>query len=847
MTDHAYTSAVDRGQDRRWWTADESGNLDPRPSGYLTLAGVVARGRPQLIRFDAAGAPAERISLAEGIARLSTWAPAPARPVAEAAAPPSASRVEPPTRVTLYVEPEGSPIRRLPPRFINWRAVPNGDKIDKVPTSPRTGHDCNPTDPAHWTHYDAAISAAQATGCGVGWVLNGDGFAFLDFDKCNVGGAWSPAVLAIIAPFQAAGAAMEVSQSGTGLHVIGRYDPSRLDASRHRNKVDGWREFYVTGRFVAFGPHGWQGNPNADCTDALLSPGVLELRPEPAAPSLAGTCPVPDDDVLRRLLAAQGMNAAFGGKATPAQLWQADPATLGRFFPSPSGAPFDHSSADAALLAHLAFWTHRDPATMARLFERSGLMRSKWAERPDYRAASIDGAIAGCARVADWTPRPTVQPPVASTGAPGIDVPRAGYLTIPDQLTHFAGCVYIRSLNRILTPTGELLDNAQFRATFGGYEFAMQADGARPTKSAWEAFTENRAHGFPKARAVTLRPDLPFGTIVGDEANGYLRCGVEPVEGDVTPFLSHLEYLIPDANDRAMLVKWLARVVQQPGKLTRWAPALIGPFGNGKSFVFNCVQAAIGDQFTHKVNPKEITATHNGWIHGKLFARVEEIKMGERRDIFEDMKTWITDPTINVRAMNTDSVTITNVLNFGFATNHADGVVKLRGDRRVAIFETNETVQSDSYYVRLFNWAETGGYAAVAWYLLHRVDTVDLPIRAPHTSGTDEAIANTLGRAEQFLQEAIDEGRQGFRAGWLSAWAARQVLEDAGIKAVAPRKLGQIIENLGYRRSHQAPRAIVQEAMKKPIIYASSDRMPDFERYVGDQGYSDAPIIRLVP
>lgn len=49
----------------------------------------------------------------------------------------------------------------------------------------------------------------------------------------------------------------------------------------------------------------------------------------------------------------------------------------------------DHSKADLALCALLAFWTQKDESRMDRLFRQSGLMRPKW-DRDEYRERTID-------------------------------------------------------------------------------------------------------------------------------------------------------------------------------------------------------------------------------------------------------------------------------------------------------------------------------------------------------------------------------------------------------------------------------------------------------------------------
>ena len=63
---------------------------------------------------------------------------------------------------------------------------------------------------------------------------------------------------------------------------------------------------------------------------------------------------------------------------------------------------YDASSADAALMTHLAFWTGKDMPRMDRLFRLSGLMRDKYRDRPDYRTATVQNAARFCKAVYDW-------------------------------------------------------------------------------------------------------------------------------------------------------------------------------------------------------------------------------------------------------------------------------------------------------------------------------------------------------------------------------------------------------------------------------------------------------------
>lgn len=285
----------------------------------------------------------------------------------------------------------------LPARFVNWRMIDGR----KVPCR-RDGAACNAHDPAnHLTYAEAA-----AAGLGVAFDLQkNDGLFFLDLDKCrNADGSWRAEAEAIFLSF--AGAWGEISQSGTGLHILGRCDPSRL--TDRRNKWEGWLEFYTDQRFIAFGPTGWApigGTATGqDWTDQLLHmvPARTFLGDLPEGVDPAYTGPADDDALIKLMLASTGgAGAAFGMKATVAQLWKADPA-LAQFYPAFDGGDgFDHSSADAALMSHLAFWTGKDMPRMDRLFRRSALMREKYKERADYRCDTVQGAARLCQTVYD--------------------------------------------------------------------------------------------------------------------------------------------------------------------------------------------------------------------------------------------------------------------------------------------------------------------------------------------------------------------------------------------------------------------------------------------------------------
>lgn len=744
----------------------------------------------------------------------------------------------------------------LPAQFMNWVPFnPATNEQGKFPCLPN-GQIVSAHNPAHWMTYDAAA----ATGLGVAFVLtHNDPYFFLDLDKCrNADGSWSPEATAIFMSFT--GAMGEVSTSGTGLHILGKCQGAML--TDRRNKWDGWLEFYSGERFIAFGNTGWEPigghyDPEIDWTQNLLRivPQRTELGELPAGVDPAYTGPADDDELIAKMLASTGSaGAAFGSRATVTQLWNADPI-LAQFYPAYDGdaTAFDHSSADAALMAHLAFWTGKDMPRMDRLFRRSALMRPKF-ERDDYRLKTTQDAARMCNRVYD---RP--QKSDAPKALPSPEV----YLTVPEQIEHFKGCIYIAERHAILTGDGRMMKPEVFNAVYGGHIFQMNPDGTQPEKKAFTAFTENRTHRFPKVARAEFNPELAPGEIKNDAVNIYYPENVAMVPGDVSRFLDMLAKLLPDPNDQSIMLAWMASSVQNPFAKFQWAPVLQGTEGNGKTFLMSCVAYAIGDKFTHTPNPKELGATHNSWMECTLFALVEEIHMDGRRDMLDSLKAKITNLRLAIRAMGVDEITVRNFTKWAFCTNYMEAVIKSQNDRRYCIFFTAQQCYADilrdgmggDFFPRLYAWARSeGGYAAVAHYLMHyqipaHLDPAGLCHRAPRTSSTELAVAKSLGVIETEILEATKDGTQGFRGGFISSIKLEELINNKRLR-VSRNKRSEILESLGYVKcpmlvDGRAPTALPWEMNKRPVIFMLPDTPvgPDvMATYRSAQGYDPMPI-----
>ena len=748
-------------------------------------------------------------------------------------------------------------------QYINWTPVNRGGaKPAKVPFDPQRGEEIDPHDSANWKTFEECT----ATGYPVGFVLTeNDPYFLLDLDDCfdAASGQWNEMAQRYAAEF--AGAAIEVSTSGNGLHIMGTCD--MLLTSDRRNKI-GPVEFYTRKRFVALG-RGFSGDINKDCTAAILR--TIPQRETSDQAGIPDSGPVPewsgptdDNELLQLAFNARGSAAQMlGQNATLIDLWNGNADVLARFYPSASGEPFDGSAADGALVMHLGFWTGKDAARVERLWRAAPLVQGRdKMNRPDYVRRTI---LTGLGKVRTVYQSPAArratqaaQAPAAMPGVGGVE-----YMTAADQMAHFAGCVYIDSENAALCPDGEIRSAERFRIWYGGKEFQMQADGARPTRDAWECFTQSRVVKFPKVKRRRYLVGVPYGTIIGDEINIFHHVPGERRHGDPTPFLSLLRRLLPVERDRAIVTAWLAAAVQYPGVKFQWAVVLQGAEGNGKTFILKCLEHAVGQLNTHLPNSQDLDEKYNTYLEGKLLIGVEEIHMSGRRDILDRLKPYITNSRVEIRAMRTDKRMSDNLTNWLFLTNYRDAVLKSRSDRRYAIFFTAQQDETHlardgmdgDYFPRLWEWARNGGFEIVADYLARvaipdEFNPATSCHRAPVTSSTHEAIAESLGPVEQVIHEAIESGLPGFRGGWCSTARAKEVVGAAG-RSVSHNAVASALRALGFApcdtwAEGRSPFPIMNEGGVRPRLYVNRTVVNrTFDDYMNAQGYvSGGSVVR---
>lgn len=251
---------------------------------------------------------------------------------------------------------------------------------------------------------------------GIGFQFSGSGYFGVDFDgipdeveKIRSGDFTGPIGVII----DQLGSYAEISQSGTGIHIICR---GKLPGADFKTNV---AEMYGENRYFALTGDVIPGYDTVeDCTDAIVAvydKYNTRVKKSPQRPTGVGRQQPEEDPALIDVVDLDELGPELDSpKLTDDEVIdKASGASNGQKFKDLfyNGPGSDHSASDLALMNTLAFYTRKDPEQMDRIFRKSALYRSdKWntihdpANGRTYGQMTIDKAIDGTGEI--YNPRP---------------------------------------------------------------------------------------------------------------------------------------------------------------------------------------------------------------------------------------------------------------------------------------------------------------------------------------------------------------------------------------------------------------------------------------------------------
>ena len=166
-------------------------------------------------------------------------------------------------------------------------------------------------------------------------------------------------------------------------------------------------------------------------------------------------------------------------------------------------------------------------------------------------------------------------------------------------------------------------------------------------------------------------------------------CRVEGAAEAVAAFEKHIALIFGGLGREAQIFcNFLAAATCDPPIKVRWAPLIIGSYGDGKSLFFNLVSNALGSSNTLNLNTALLSSTvdsgKSGWAEGHSFGFIEELKLqGHNRfDVVNALKQYLSNDTIPVRNLYKESRDVPNTVNYMAVSNYLDCIPLENGERR---------------------------------------------------------------------------------------------------------------------------------------------------------------------
>ena len=306
------------------------------------------------------------------------------------------------------------------------------------------------------------------------------------------------------------------------------------------------------------------------------------------------------------------------------------------------------------------------------------------------------------------------------------------------------------------------LDVAGFRSMLNGRFAPVQkaGDRQRGLADAWLSHQQRRQYeGLVYAPGEALPANI---------LNLWQGFAVEPVAGDVSPWLDVLAALVPNELERRYVLHWIARKIQNPGGVPDTILIFKGAKGTGKNSLFDPLILLFGRHAMLADDPELIAGRFTWHLMSLSFAVLDEaVFIGDPKQA-DRIKSRVTAKTMHYEQKGMDPVQGVNRCAYVMLTNHEYVWQATSDERRAVVIEVGDTLRGNLEFWKQYHaWAVGDGPAA----LLHYLQGVDLTGFNPRVIPKGEALRKQVEQtalrspAAAWWHQCLSEGAVRWRDG----------------------------------------------------------------------------------
>lgn len=250
--------------------------------------------------------------------------------------------------------------------------------------------------------------------------------------------------------------------------------------------------------------------------------------------------------------------------------------------------------------------------------------------------------------------------------------------------------------------------------------------------------------------------------------NRWVNARPETQAGDITPWLEHVELMLPDPDERAHVLDVMAFKIQNPNVKINHAILHIGRQGIGKDSMWEPFLWAIGGE-THAniaiVRNEEVQSQwgYNYESEVMVFEELRQTEAKDRRALENQLKPVIAAPPEFI-SVNRKGLHPYQALNRMFVLAFSNERVPLAlpsEDRRWFVVYSDAPRMTNEAGMALWGWFKNGGCSAVAaWLHARDVSAFNAGATPPMTEAKAIMVEQGRSSSESFLVDQL-EGKLG--------------------------------------------------------------------------------------
>lgn len=205
--------------------------------------------------------------------------------------------------------------------------------------------------------------------------------------------------------------------------------------------------------------------------------------------------------------------------------------------------------------------------------------------------------------------------------------------------------------------------------------------------------------------------------------NLWTGMGVEPKEGDVSPFLELVNHMFQSAEPEAKewFLQWCAHPIQFLGTKLYTSVVIHGiKQGTGKSLLGLTLGRVYGEANFSQISNGDLHGSFNEWSYCKQFVMGDDVTGGDKRADADRLKKLITQTENRINQKFVPTFAVRDCINYYFTSNGVDAFFLEDDDRRFFIHEAQSDPLPQSFYNDYDDWYKSEeGIAALYWWLLN--------------------------------------------------------------------------------------------------------------------------------